>query len=225
VDKQHSQHMTIINLSEQNSVFNHFISEMRDKRVQKDSMRFRTNLERTGEIFAYEISKTLSYSTKEVETPLGIAAVNTFDDKIVLGTILRAGLPLHQGMLNIFDKAENAFLAAYRKYGKDNKFNFEFEYANMPSIDGKVLVIADAMIATGASVIAAYDQFAEKGTPKHTHIVCPFASSYGVECLSKKLPHKSVTLWVGAIDEELTNKSFIIPGLGDAGDLAFGSKH
>lgn len=217
--------MTIINLAEQNSVFNHFIAEMRDKAIQKDSLRFRRNLERTGEIFAYEISKTLSYTTKEVETPLGIASVNTSDDKVVLGTILRAGLPLHQGMLNIFDKADNAFLAAYRKYGKDNKFNFEFEYANIPSINDKILILADAMIATGASVIAAYEQFIERGTPKHIHIVCPFASSYGVEVLSKKLPHKRVTLWVGAIDEELTNKSFIIPGLGDAGDLAYGAKH
>jgi len=217
--------MTIINLSEQNSVFNQFISEMRDKVIQKDPMRFRRNLERTGEIFAYEISKTLSYSAKDVETPLGIATVNTPDDKVVLGTVLRAGLPLHQGLLNVFDKADNAFLAAYRKYGKDNKFNFNFEYANIPQIDGKVLVIADAMIATGASILAAYAQLIERGTPKHTHIVCPFASSYGVEVLSKTLPHKSVTLWVGAIDEELTNKSFIIPGLGDAGDLAYGVKH
>ena len=211
--------MTIINFSEQNSVFNQFIAEMRDKVIQKDSMRFRRNLERAGEVAAYEISKTLEYSVKEVETPLGIASVSTPDDRIVLGTILRAGLPLHQGLLNVFDKAENAFLAAYKKYGK-----FEFDYAYIPSVDGKILIIDDAMIATGASVIAAYEQFMAHGTPKHVHIVCPFASSFGVEMLSKTLPHKKVTLWVGAIDEELTNKSFIIPGLGDAGDLAFGSK-
>lgn len=143
---------------------------------------------------------------------------------MVLATILRAGLPLHNGLLNYFDKAQNAFIAAYRKYGKDNKFDIKLEYITSPSIEGKVLVLADTMLATGASVVLAYQKLLEDGCPIHTHIVCPISSSYGVEYLSKNLPHKSVTLWTGAIDVELTNKSYIVPGLGDAGDLAFGDK-
>ena len=216
--------MTIINLSDGNSVLNQFIAEIRDKDVQKNHMRFRRNLERIGEIFAYEISKTLSYSLKDVTTPLGIAQCSVPGDDIVLATILRAGLPLHNGLLNYFDKAQNAFIAAYRKYGKDNKFDIKLEYCTCPSIDGKVLIIADTMLATGASLVLAYHKLIEDGTPSATHFVCPIASRYGVEYLSKNLPHKDVTLWVGAIDEELTNKSYIVPGLGDAGDLAFGDK-
>ena len=216
--------MTIINLSDGNSVLNQFIAEIRDKDVQKNHMRFRRNLERIGEIFAYEISKTLSYSLKDVTTPLGIAQCSVPGDDIVLATILRAGLPLHNGLLNYFDKAQNAFIAAYRKYGKDNKFDIKLEYCTCPSIDGKVLIIADTMLATGASLVLAYHKLIEDGTPSATHFVCPITSCYGVEYLSKNLPHKDVTLWVGAIDEELTNKSYIVPGLGDAGDLAFGDK-
>ena len=217
--------MTIINLSDGNSVLTQFIAEIRDKDVQKNHMRFRRNLERIGEIFAYEISKTLSYSLKDVTTPLGIAQCSVPGDDIVLATILRAGLPLHNGLLNYFDKAQNAFIAAYRKYGKDNKFDIKLEYVTSPSVNGKVLILADTMLATGAaSVLLAYQKLLEDGTPVHTHIVCPIASTYGVEFLSKNLSHKTVTLWTGAIDEELTNKSYIVPGLGDAGDLAFGDK-
>ena len=216
--------MTIINLSDGNSVLNQFIAEIRDKDIQKNHMRFRRNLERIGEIFAYEISKTLSYSIKDITTPLGIAQCSVPCDDIVLATILRAGLPLHNGLLNYFDKAQNAFIAAYRKYGKDNKFDIKLEYVTSPSIDGKVLILADTMLATGASVVLAYHKLMEDGTPLHTHIVCPIASTYGVEYLSKNLSHKTVTLWTGAVDEELTNKSYIVPGLGDAGDLAFGDK-
>ena len=216
--------MKIINLSEKNSLLNRYIAEIRDVVIQKESMRFRRNLERIGEIFAYEISKTLTYSPKEVETPLGIANCNLSNDKIVLSTILRAGLPLHQGLLNYFDKAENSFIAAYRKYGKDNKFTIQLEYASTPSVENKIVIISDPMLATGASAVLAYDRLLESGTPIHTHFVCPVASKYGIDYLSKNLPHKKTTFWTAAIDEELTNKSYIVPGLGDAGDLAYGDK-
>jgi uracil phosphoribosyltransferase len=216
--------MKVVNLSEQNSVLNQFIAEIRDKQIQKDSMRFRRNLERIGEIFAYEISKTLEYTKTEVATPLGIAECNLPADNVVVSTILRAGLPLHTGILNYFDRAQNAFVAAYRKYGKDNKFTIQFEYASTPSLEGKVLIIADTMLATGSSLVLAYQKLCESGEPAHTHLVCPIASEQSLGYLSKHLPHKKVTLWVAAVDQELTNKSYIVPGLGDAGDLAFGSK-
>ncbi|MBR5056729.1 MAG: uracil phosphoribosyltransferase, partial [Bacteroidales bacterium] len=160
----------------------------------------------------------------EVETPLGIAECNLCKQPIVLSTILRAGLPLHQGLLNYFDKAENAFIAAYRKYGKDNKFKIELEYASSAVTEGKILILADPMLATGSSLVLAYQKLVENGEPIHTHIVCSIASSEGIDYLSRHLPHKSVTLWVAAVDEVLTNKSYIVPGLGDAGDLAYGVK-
>lgn len=216
--------MKIINLSENNSILNQFISEIRDKQIQKDSMRFRRNLERIGEIFAYEISKTLEYTATDVTTPLGIAQCNLPEKEIIVATILRAGLPLHTGILNYFDKAQNAFVAAYRKYGKDNKFTIQFEYASTPSLEGKVLILADTMLATGSSLVLAYQRLCESGEPKHTHLICPIASEQSLGYLSRHLPHKKVTLWVAAIDQELTNKSYIVPGLGDAGDLAFGDK-
>ena len=216
--------MKVINLGTSNSVLNKFVAELRDRTIQKDSMRFRRNLERVGEVFAYEISKTLEYKPKEVETPLGIAECQLCEQPIVLSTILRAGLPMHQGLLNYFDGAENAFIAAYRKYSKENKFKIQLEYATSANTEGKVLIIADTMLATGASLVLAYRKLIENGEPVHTHIVCAIASAAGIDYLSKNLPHKRVTLWVGAIDEELTNKSYIIPGLGDAGDLAYGKK-
>jgi uracil phosphoribosyltransferase len=216
--------MKIINLGEGNSILNLFVSQLRDKDIQKDSMRFRRNLERIGEIFAYEISKTLNYSIKEVTTPLGIANCSVPTNKLVLSTILRAGLPLHNGFLNYFDNAQNAFVAAYRKYGKDNKFTIQIEYISSPNLDGKTLVIADPMLATGSSLVLAYEKLCTLGEPEHTHIVCPIASKDSLAYLSKHLPHKKVTLWVAAVDEELTNKSYIVPGIGDAGDLAFGEK-
>ncbi|MDR1681484.1 MAG: uracil phosphoribosyltransferase [Prevotellaceae bacterium] len=211
-------------LSDTPSVFNGFLAEMRDSVVQKDSMRFRRNLERTGEIFAYEISKTLAFTTQEVTTPLGISSIALPNDNIVLATILRAGLPLHQGFLNYFDKAENAFIAAYRKYGKDYKFSIQLEYLTAPTITGKVLILMDPMLATGESMHLTYHALMEKGQPLHTHIVAPIASKYGVEYIHKNLSQKDITLWVGAIDEELTTKAYIVPGLGDAGDLAYGEK-
>ena len=216
--------MKIINLCEKNSILNSFIAEIRDHIIQKDSMRFRRNLERIGEVFAYEISKTLKYEATEVQTPLGIANTSLISDQVVVATILRAGLPLHAGLLNYFDKAQNTFIAAYRKYSKDNKFDIQLEYASSPNVDNKVVILSDPMLATGASVHLAYQMICQKGTPSHTHIVTPIASAYGVEFLSKQLPHKRCTLWVAAIDEELTNKSYIVPGLGDAGDLAYGEK-
>lgn len=216
--------MKIINLSENNSILNRFIAEIRDHKIQKDSMRFRRNLERIGEIFAYEISKTLEYTATDVTTPLGIAQCNLPENEIVVSTILRAGLPLHAGILNYFDRAQNAFVAAYRKYGKDNKFTIQFEYASAPSLQDKLLIIADTMLATGSSLVLAYQKLCESGEPKHTHLVCPIASEQSLGYLSKHLPHKKVTLWVAAVDQELTNKSYIVPGLGDAGDLAYGDK-
>ena len=216
--------MKVINLGESNSILNRFVAELRDKNIQKDSLRFRRNLERIGEIFAYEISKTLDYSTKEVTTPLGIAECSTPDNKIVISTVLRAGLPLHNGVLNYFDNAQNAFIAAYRKYGKDNKFTIQIEYISTPSIQDKVLILTDTMLATGSSIVLAYNKLCEHGEPSHTHLVCPIASEFSLGYLSKHLPHKKVTLWVAAVDQELTNKSYIVPGIGDAGDLAFGTK-
>jgi uracil phosphoribosyltransferase len=216
--------MKVINLGQKNSVLNKFVSEMRDKTVQKDSLRFRRNLERLGEIFAYEISQTLEYSEKQFVTPLGIANINTYDDQVVVATILRAGLPLHQGILNFFDGAQNAFVAAYRKYDKGEDFHINIEYASSPDLDGKTLILADTMLATGASLEIAYKRLCEEGQPAHTHLVCPISSAYAVEYLQKHLPEEGITLWVAAIDEELTSHSYIVPGLGDAGDLAYGEK-
>ena len=216
--------MKIYNFGEQKSVMNRFIAELRDKQIQKDSLRFRRNLERIGELFAYEISKQLKYEERDVQTPLGIAKCQLPADKVVVASILRAGLPLHQGVLNIFDSAQNAFIAAYRKYGKDNKFKIQMEYATMPSIEGKTVVLVDPMLASGSSIILAYNKICTNGEPLHTHIVAAIASRESLSLLSKNLPHSKVTLWVGAVDEELTNKSYIVPGLGDAGDLAFGEK-
>lgn len=216
--------MKIYNFGEQKSVMNRFIAELRDKQIQKDSLRFRRNLERIGELFAYEISKQLKYEERDVQTPLGIAKCQLPADKVVVASILRAGLPLHQGVLNIFDSAQNAFIAAYRKYGKDNKFKIQMEYATMPSIEGKTVVLVDPMLATGSSIILAYNKICTNGEPLHIHIVAAIASRESLSLLSKNLPHSKVTLWVGAVDEELTNKSYIVPGLGDAGDLAFGEK-
>lgn len=216
--------MKIINLGEKDSILNSFIAEIRDQNIQKDSMRFRRNLERIGEVFAYEISRKLDYSEKDVITPLGIAKCRTTDNDLVIASIMRAGLPLHEGILHYFDKAQNAFIAAYRKYGKDNKFTIQIEYASSPSVDGKTLILADTMLATGSSMVLTYNRLCESATPIHTHLVCPIASSEGIEYLSKHLPHKTTTLWVGAIDEELTIKAYIVPGLGDAGDLAYGDK-
>jgi len=213
------------NLGDQNSVLNSFIAEIRSEAIQSDSMRFRRNLERCGEIFAYEVSKKLKYKTAEVVTPLGTAEVPKMQDDIVLATILRAGLPMHNGLLNYFDKAENAFISAYRVYEKDGTFNIRFEHISGPTLKDKTIILSDPMLATGASIVMAYEALRRKGIPKHTHLVALIASREGIEYVRQKLPMTKTSIWVGAIDDELTSKAYIVPGLGDAGDLAYGSKN
>jgi len=211
-------------LSNTNSVLNHFIAEIRDAEIQKESLRFRYNLERIGAIFAYEISKELKYETKEVTTSLGIANVPVLVEYPVLATILRAGLPFHQGFLNVFDKSENAFISAYRKPHKDRSFSIQVDYSSAPDIVGKVMILCDPMIATGQSVVMCYKNLLSHGKPSHTHIVSILASLEGLDYLKKHLPQQEVTIWVGVIDDELTAQSYVVPGLGDAGDLAYGRK-
>ncbi|MBR4135524.1 MAG: uracil phosphoribosyltransferase [Bacteroidales bacterium] len=211
-------------LGNNNSLFNEFIAEIRSAEVQVDSMRFRRNLERIGEIFAYEISKTMRYERQEVTTPLGIAEMSRLVDKPVLATILRAGLPLHQGILNYFDRAENAFISAFRKYEKDGTFEIQIDYISSPELDEKTLILADPMLATGQSMVLAYEELLTKGEPVHTHLVSIIASRQGIEYLQRHCSPTNCTLWIGAVDEELTAHSYIVPGLGDAGDLAYGKK-
>lgn len=216
--------MKIVNFAEKNSELNRFVAEIRDIHIQQDRLRFRKNLERIGEVMSYEISKDLRYSEKQVMTPLGVARVNTADDKIVIGTILRAGIPYHQGFLNYFDRAENAFVSAYRKY-KD-KLNFEIfiEYIASPRIDGKVLILTDPMLATGGSMELSYRALLTKGEPEHIHIASVIASQKAIEYITAHFPEEKTTVWVGAIDPDLNEHSYIVPGLGDAGDLAYGEK-
>ncbi len=216
--------MNIINLGEQKTLLNQFVAELRDENIQNDSMRFRRNLERVGEIFAYEISKTFTYEEKQVTTPLGIATVSLPVQKPVLATILRAGLPLHQGLLNYYDSADNSFISAFRKYSKDGTFHIELEYISCPNLDNRILIICDPMIATGSSIILAYNALIANGMPKHIHIVTVIISKDAIKKLQKTLNMKNLTVWTAAIDEELTVKSYIVPGIGDAGDLAYGSK-
>ena len=213
--------MTLHILSKQDTVLNKFIAQIRDKSVQKDSMRFRRNLERIGEITAYEISKELAYSPRVVETPLGEAEVGLIDDQVVVATILRAGLPYHQGFLNYFDDAENAFVSAYRKSTKDGKFTVKVEYISCGDLEGKVLLLVDPMLATGSSLVLAYKALCEKGgTPKYTHVAAVIASEQGIDYVQKNMPRKTTTVWAAAVDEELTSRCYIVPGIGDAGDLA-----
>lgn len=216
--------MQVINLSEQQSIFNQYIAEIRDEKIQKDPLRFRRNLQRLGEIFAYEISKKIDYNINDVQTPLGVAKVPMIKQQPVLATILRAGLPVQQGLLNIFDQAENAFISAYRKYDDTGEFHIEFEYLASPDLNEKVAILSDPMLASGASMEIGYKALLRKGEPEHVHLVAIIASRKGVDYVVDKIKAKNVTLWVGAIDEEMTVKSYIVPGLGDAGDLAFGPK-
>ncbi|RME93450.1 MAG: uracil phosphoribosyltransferase [Bacteroidetes bacterium] len=212
----------ITNLSEQPSIIGRYIAELRDVRVQQDRMRFRRNLERLGEFVAYEISKQLKYETREVETPLGIAACQFPSQEVVLATILRAGLPLHQGLLNVFDDADNAFVSAYRKHHKDGTFEIEVEYLSCPQLEDKVLIVADPMLATGASMVLVTRQLLEYGNPAQLHFVTAIAARQGLDYLRRHFPQAHI--WMGSLDEELTAKSYIVPGLGDAGDLSFGAK-
>lgn len=211
-------------LGNNNSIFNEFIAEIRNAEVQVDSMRFRRNLERIGEIFAYEISKELTYEQQDVTTPLGIATMPRMTSKLVLATILRAGLPLHQGLLNYFDHAENAFISAFRKYEKDGTFEIQVDYMSAPELDGKTLILADPMLATGKSMLLGYEELMSNGTPDHVHLVSVIASRQGVEYLQSHVSPSKCSIWIGAVDEELTAHSYIVPGLGDAGDLAYGKK-
>ncbi|MDD4922342.1 MAG: uracil phosphoribosyltransferase [Bacteroidales bacterium] len=215
--------MEVINLSEHNTLLNQFLLEIRNVDIQGDRMRFRRNVERIGEIMAYEMSKKFSYSIKDVQTPLGIAPVNTFDDQLVVSTIFRAGLPFHHGFLNYFDRAENAFVSAYRKYKDALKFEINIEYIASPNLDGKTLIITDPMLATGSSLELAYGALLTKGKPAKLHIATVIASQVGVDYVKSCFP-EDTTLWCGAIDPELNSHSYIVPGLGDAGDLAYGDK-
>lgn len=211
-------------LNSYNSVLNNFIAQMRDVNVHNDKMRFRRNLERMGEITAYEISKTFEYQPTSVETPLGEAVVNVCTENVVLATILRAGIPYHNGFLNYFDDAQNAFVSAYRKHSKDNSFTVKVEYISTCDLTGKTLILVDPMLATGTSLVMTYEALVEKaGIPAKLHVAAVIASDEGVEYSKKHLP-RNTEIWCGAVDEEMTVKSYIVPGLGDAGDLAYGEK-
>ncbi|TDY13607.1 uracil phosphoribosyltransferase [Meridianimaribacter flavus] len=216
--------MHIHNLSLQNSILNTFISEMRDENIQKDPLRFRRNIERTGEILGYELSKSLNFKTQSITTPLGTSETMLINDDIVLCSILRAGVPLHNGLLNYFDKAENAFISAYRHH-KDNPESFEIivEYLACPNLEGKTLILADPMLATGQSMVATFEALKPFGTPKDVHLVSVIGAQEGVNYVSQHFD-ANTHLWIATIDEKLNEKGYIIPGLGDAGDLAFGAK-
>lgn len=214
----------VVELKNENSIANRFLAELRDLQVQKDPLRFRRNLERMGEVMAYELSKTMAYAEQEVMSPLGVAHVDLPVDQPVLCTILRAGLPLHQGLLNYFDRADSAFVSAYRKHRKgEDGFDVEVEYLSSPSIDDRVLIISDPMLATGRSMVLVYKAMLRMGKPKEVHVVSVIASSEGVEFARKHLP-AGTRFWIGAVDEEMTAEAYIVPGLGDAGDLAYGNK-
>lgn len=212
----------IVNLSQHHSLVSNWVSEIRDVNVQSDRMRFRRNLERIGEVAAYEISKTLPHKEVEVQTPLGTATHQVLKDYPVLATILRAGLPLHQGLLNYFDKSDNAFITAYRKHHPDGSFEISLEYVSSPDLNGRALIIADPMLATGASLVKTIHELKEEGNPSEIHIVVAIACSVGIEYVQREAPYAKI--WCGDIDDELTAKSYIVPGLGDAGDLAYGPK-
>ncbi len=212
-------------LDRENTLLNRFVAQMRDVNVQGDSMRFRRNLERAGEVMAYEISKILHYAKHTVETPLGVAEVALPDEQIVIATILRAGLPFHQGFLNYFDDAQNAFVSAYRKYSKDGSFNIHVEYISTCELSGKTLLLVDPMLATGTSIVLTHRALVEKaGMPRRTIIASVFASEEGLEYAKKHFSAQDTSIWCGTVDAELTVKSYIVPGVGDAGDLAYGDK-
>ena len=213
----------VVNLSEQHSLVSNWVAELRDVQVQNDRMRFRRNLERIAEVAAFEISKQLPWEEKEVHTPLGIHNAKMLKEQPVLATILRAGLPMHQGLLNYFDKADNAFVSAYRKHHRDGSFEISLEYLSCPPLENRIIILSDPMIATGASLVKTIDAMQEEGKASAIHIVCAIGCTVGIEYVERHT-HGKVQIWCGDIDDELTAKSYIVPGLGDAGDLAFGSK-
>ena len=215
--------MKVYNFSQYSSLYNKFLSELRDENIQKDSMRFRKNLERLGEISAYEISKTLQGYSQVTKTPLGTSKTSVPSENLVLATVLRAGLPLHNGLLKYYDNAENCFISAYRKHTSKEDFEVEIQYMASPNLTDKIVLLSDPMLATGRSMVLAYKALLKKGTPSKIHIVCVIGSEQGVEFISKNLP-EDTTLWIGGIDSKMTSESYIVPGLGDAGDLAFGKK-
>jgi uracil phosphoribosyltransferase len=215
--------MKVYNFSQYSSLYNKFLSELRDENIQKDSMRFRKNLERLGEISAYEISKTLQGYSQVTKTPLGTSKTSVPSEKLVLATVLRAGLPLHNGLLKYYDNAENCFISAYRKHTSKEEFEVEIQYMASPNLTDKIVLLSDPMLATGRSMVLAYKALLKKGTPSKIHIVCVIGSEQGVEYISKNFP-EDTTLWIGGIDSKMTSESYIVPGLGDAGDLAFGKK-
>ena len=216
--------MEIKQINQPASVLNTFISEMRDVNIQRDPLRFRHNLERVGNIFAYEISKTLIYEAQTVTTPLGTAQEFLPREKVVVTSILRAGVPLHNGIISFFDRAENGFVSAFRKYTDDGEFDIHIEYISAPDLNGKTIIMADPMLATGSSLELAYKAIKANGKPEHIHLVSVIASQAGVDYIRNMLDNEPVTLWLAAVDDELNAKSFIVPGLGDAGDLAYGPK-
>ena len=212
----------VVNLSQQHSLVSNWVFELRDESIQQDRLRFRRNLERIAEVAAYEISKGMAFEEKEVDTPLGTANCKVLKEQPVLATILRAGLPMHNGLLNYFDKADNAFIAAYRKHEKDGTFEISLEYMSCPDVDNRVIIISDPMLATGSSLVKTIHYLKDEGKPKEIHVVCALACTVGLEYVKREDP--LVTIWCGDIDDELTAKGYIVPGLGDAGDLAYGAK-
>lgn len=212
----------VVNLSKEHSLITNWIAEIRDIEVQKDRMRFRRNLERIGEVAALEISKVLPHKLVHIQTPLGVAKARVLEEQPVLTTILRAGVPMHQGLLNYFDKADCAFVSAYRKHDKEGNFEISLEYFSSPDIEGRIVIISDPMLATGASLVKTIQALREEGQPKSIHVVAAIACSVGIELVRRTIP--DATIWCGDIDEELTAKGYIVPGLGDAGDLAYGVK-
>ncbi len=217
--------MKVINLSEHHSVLQNFLREIRDVDIQKDRLRFRRNIERIGEVMAIELSKVLNYESTDVQTPLAKTTVDVISDQLVLATILRAGMPLHQGFLNIFDHADNGFLSAYRRVNAEGELEIVAEYMAAPSIDGKTLVVVDPMLATGMSMEVGYLALLKHGTPRHTHLCCTIATPQAIDYMRKALNDRDdVTLWCAAIDPVLNEKKYIVPGLGDAGDLCYGQK-
>jgi len=212
----------VINLSEKHSLVSNWVSELRDTEVQQDRMRFRRNLERIAEVIAYEISKQMAWEIKEITTPLGISSSKVLTEQPVLATILRAGLAMHTGLLSYFDRADNAFISAYRKHNADGSFDIHMEYMSCPEIEDRIVIISDPMIATGSSLVKSIEFLKEEGNIKELHIVCAIACTVGIEYVSRAFP--KATIWCGDIDDEITAKGYIVPGLGDAGDLAFGAK-
>jgi len=216
--------MKIYNLGGKGTLLDQFLSEIRDHEIQLDRARFRNNLARTGEIIAYEMSKMFPFTDEDITTPLGIANVPTLQEQPVIATVLRAGLPFHQGFINFFDHAESAFIAGYRKYDKSGDFEIKIDYISSPPVEDRIVIINDPMLASGGSIEMAYKALLNYGKPKHVHIATVIASKEGLDYIERVLPESDISVWAGAIDDELTVKSYIVPGLGDAGDLAYGRK-